>query len=164
MGFYQAKISSIVSKAGFSQRTFYIYYENKEAIYKEILEDWKNGLISLFTLGKSNPDYAKVIEKRWENIFNFMLNNSECTRAVYLQNPFIEEIRQEVSTPLKQMMTWEQENGFIKKSICIDLLVESHLAMFEGLAVRYLLKGKEDYIFLAKQMSDIFVNGVAQKT
>ena len=159
VGYHEAKISHIVANAGFSQRTFYIYYENKEAIYKEIIEYWKNGLISLFSINHNDVDHKKAIEKRWEEIFKFMYENPECTKAIYLHNPFIEEIRQELFLSLKQIMTWEQDNGLMRKNICIDVLVESHLSIFEGLAIRYLLKGKADYIFLAKQLSAIFIAG-----
>lgn len=161
-GFYDAKISRIVASAGFSQRTFYIYFENKEAIYREIMENWKNRMTALFTLGQYDLDYRKVLEERWEEILKFMYENPECTKAVYLHNPFIEEIRQDLFLPLKQIMSWEQEHGLVNKTFSIDLLAEAHLSIFEGLATRYLLKGHCDYISLAKQMSAIFFVGGTQ--
>ncbi len=163
VGFHQAKISDIVANAGFSQRTFYIYFENKEALYMEILENWKNKLIQQFIIGKNDPNNQTNTRKRWEEIFKFMAYNPDYTRAVYFLNPYIEEIRKEILNSLIQIMTWEQENEYLRKEVSIGILAESTLATIESLTLRYVLNGKESSIFLAEQISDIYINGVRQK-
>lgn len=163
VGFHQAKISDIVGNAGFSQRTFYIYFENKEALYMEILENWKNKLIEQFVIGKNELNDQSNTRRRWEEIFKFMAYNPDYTRAVYFMNPYIEELRKEILNSLIQIMTWEQENQYLRKEVSIGVLAESTLATIESLTLRYVLNGKESSIFLAEQISDIYLNGVSKK-
>jgi len=163
VGFHQAKISDIVANAGFSQRTFYIYFKNKEALYMEILENWKNSLIQQFIIGENDPNVQITVQRRWEEIFKFMADNPDYTRAVYFMNPYIEEIRKDILNSLIQTMTSGQENQNLRKNISIGILAESTLATIESLTLRYVLNGKESSIFLAEQISDIYLNGVAQK-
>lgn len=164
VGYHQAKISDIVANAGFSQRTFYIYFENKEALYLEILENWKKNLIQQFKVGENDSSDQTKIRRRWEEIFKFMACNPDLTRAVYFMNPFIEEIRKDLLNSLIQIMTLGQENKNFRKNISIRILAESTLSTIESLTLRYVLTGKESAIFLAEQMSDIYLNGVAQKS
>ncbi|CAM3670296.1 TetR/AcrR family transcriptional regulator [Mesobacillus zeae] len=163
VGFHQTKISDIVANAGFSQRTFYIYFKNKEILYMEILENWKNKLIQQFIIEKKNLNDQTNICRRWEGIFKFMAYNPDYTRAVYLMNPYIEEIRKDIINSLIQIMTQEQENGYLRREVSIGILAESTLATMESLTLRFVLNGKESPIFLAEQISDIYQNGVTQK-
>ena len=129
----------------------------------EILENWKNKLTQQFIIGRNDPNNQTNIRRRWEEIFKFMAYNPDYTRAVYFMNPYVEEIRKDILNSLIQIMTWEQENEYLRKDISVGILAESTLATIEGLTLRYVLNGKESSIFLAEQISDIFLNGVAQK-
>ena len=46
-GYHQTKISTIVSRAGLTQPSFYLYFESKEAIFRELMEKFRSELKSL---------------------------------------------------------------------------------------------------------------------
>ena len=130
----------------------------------EILENWKNKLIQQFIIGENDPNVQITVQRRWEEIFKFMADNPDYTRAVYFMNPYIEEIRKDILNSLIQTMTSGQENQNLRKNISIGILAESTLATIESLTLRYVLNGKESSIFLAEQLSDIYLNGVFKKS
>lgn len=160
VGFHRARISDIVANAGYSPRTFYIYFENKEVLYKELLEDWKNRIIKKFTIEKGNENYSHTIRKRWKSILEIMMENPGYTKSVFYLNPFIEEIRSELLQALISVTQWEQENGFIRNEIRLDFLGHSILATIERVIFEYLLPQKENIDFLADEITDLYVNGV----
>jgi AcrR family transcriptional regulator len=51
-GYHPARVSDIVAKAGVAQGTFYLYFENKEAIFLHLVDDFFAGLLEE-TLGRS---------------------------------------------------------------------------------------------------------------
>ena len=40
-GYHQTKISTIVSRAGLTRPSFYLYFESKEAVFKELVEKFR---------------------------------------------------------------------------------------------------------------------------
>lgn len=49
-GFHNTSVSDIVKEVGIAQGTFYLYFEDKKAIFSEIVDDLMNTLLKLFTV------------------------------------------------------------------------------------------------------------------
>jgi len=160
-GYDKAKIADIVAKAGFSQRTFYIYFKNKESIYWQILNDWKTKLMQIFCIEKDNKDYQLAIQRKWEKIFEFMDENAGQTKVVYHLNPYIGEIRKDLLAKLKEIMTYEKEVKNIRADIDINFLSTSVLSIMEALTMQYLIENKRNVEFLSKQLAAFFAKGAS---
>jgi len=63
-GYYETKVSDIVSKAGVSQGTFYLYFKSKEDIFKELVQRMSDKIIKLLEeYAKRENDVEKVIKE-----------------------------------------------------------------------------------------------------
>lgn len=89
-GYDDTSISHIASRAGFSKRTVYIYFENKQELFSAIvlqaLEDLERHLQPLWTTGKTGREslraaaisyggFALADPKRFEMIMTFELQH-----------------------------------------------------------------------------------------
>ncbi|CQR72178.1 putative HTH-type transcriptional regulator YvdT [Sporomusa ovata DSM 2662] len=160
-GYEKAKIADIVARAGFSQRTFYIYFENKESIYRQILNEWKIGMLNVFSIEKGNRNHQMALQTRWKRIFDFMDENAAKTKVVYYLNPYIGEIRKEFLEKLKEMMDYEQNIKYIRSDVDTSFLATSVLAIMEALAMQYLIKNRLDAEFLSKQIAMFYTKGTS---
>lgn len=162
-GYDRTRISDIVSKAGLSQRSFYIYFESKEALYKELVRDWISKLTPLFEVDKYSSEYEKVIKKRWHAIFNYMLENPRLTRTIFLMNPFFEEeVRKPLHEKLVSVMSWDKKMGLMREDVIVEYMAEATLASIQVLALRYVLSDEVDPEVIAKQFSEIHYKGVGK--
>ncbi|AFL99951.1 MULTISPECIES: TetR/AcrR family transcriptional regulator [Desulfitobacterium] len=159
-GFEKARISDIVASAGYSQRTFYIYFESKDAIFKELLTEWEKRLANKFDI-EDEKDYKQNILNRWIQIIEFMAQDPEYSKAVYFKSPYFEETRQHIFEHLMGILIKEQSHGFLRTSVAVEILAESILSGIEGIAYRHVINKKEtDIPKLAEQMVDIYIYGV----
>jgi TetR/AcrR family fatty acid metabolism transcriptional regulator len=163
-GYHLTKISDIVSQAGFTQRTFYIYFPSKEAIYDELISIWRTKAAAVLT-GKldetktvNHINYPGVIRRRWEEILCFMAENPDLTRMAYFM-PQTNKNRQFLLDQMVRTMTKEQNLGHIRPDIPIEILAESVLSILESLALRYLLTGLKDASTIAACINDLVING-----
>lgn len=77
-GFNRTTIDEISEAAEFGKGTIYNYFENKEEIYKSILDEMLNGNLDL--LKESSAKYAEIEEfltNYTKNLFKFCLDNKE---------------------------------------------------------------------------------------
>ncbi|MCU0663872.1 MAG: TetR/AcrR family transcriptional regulator [Myxococcota bacterium] len=57
-GYHSTSISDIIAKAGIARGTFYLYFENKRAIFEELLDQLMKGIVARIrrvVLGASQP-------------------------------------------------------------------------------------------------------------
>lgn len=164
VGYDRARISDIVALAGYTQRTFYIYFNSKEYLYKELVSKWVTGLEETFETAKYETDYRILIEQRWNSILAYMLDNPEYTRCVFLLNPFFEEdVRQPLHKKIMAMMKWQQNRGLMKKTIMLEIMAESTFATIMSLALKYVLEKGISPTVIAKQIAEIYYDGLAEK-
>lgn len=50
-GFHRARVSDIVKAAGLTQASFYQYFESKEGLYQQLMDEFFPGCGSLLTEG-----------------------------------------------------------------------------------------------------------------
>lgn len=60
-GYHETKISSIVEKAGVTQPTFYLYFQNKEAIFQELVHLFRSRLSNYTRNSRLEPGIEKNI-------------------------------------------------------------------------------------------------------
>ncbi|RHW35008.1 TetR/AcrR family transcriptional regulator [Lysinibacillus yapensis] len=85
-GYENTKISEIVSKAGVSQGTFYWYFESKESICLEVLEEGKLKILEAISQGfRTTKVDVKDSERSTISIFTHIFQFAE-------KNPFLMQI------------------------------------------------------------------------
>ena len=86
-GYHQTKISDIVKAANLTQPTFYLYFQSKESIFKDLNTDFKNRLYEIFNNGLTQTihDEKCVRTQLTENlkqIFCYFVENPNLTKCL----------------------------------------------------------------------------------
>ncbi|MEW6774860.1 MAG: TetR/AcrR family transcriptional regulator [Bdellovibrionota bacterium] len=81
-GFHETSVSDIVREAGIAQGTFYLYFEDKKAVFGEIVDDLMNTLIGFFTIRdisriQSTQDMEAVVRRISGPLITFFQENRD---------------------------------------------------------------------------------------
>lgn len=84
-GFHDAKVSEIVKKAGFTQPSFYLYFQSKEAIFAELITDFHSRVRKLtesllLENGLNTEDVSKRVLLAVETVFQFLAEDKDLTK------------------------------------------------------------------------------------
>lgn len=95
-GFYETRVSDIVSKADVAQGTFYIYFKSKEDLFLELIKKLHHQLIQkLSSYKNSNQDFETTIKALIEDFLTEVYKNREIAQIFFGQLLGInEEFRQ----------------------------------------------------------------------
>ena len=106
-GYYETKISTLVKKAGLTQPTFYLYFKSKEAIYKELIDMFSQGLSDLATKSRleSGIDLNSLplrISKVLTELFTYFSENQHAKTLLGLFNSLeSEEIKKQLALQIR---------------------------------------------------------------
>jgi len=83
-GYHGTRVSDIVKRTGVAQGTFYLYFENKRSIFKELMDQFFHLLFSTFRdeeiLGlKTKDDYVEHVKTIYREIFRVFEENKDLT-------------------------------------------------------------------------------------
>ena len=76
--FYDASINNIINEAKISRGSFYMYFQDKEDLYKYLLENHKNTFIEIFidTLKENDGDLKESAGKILEKLMEYTNNKN----------------------------------------------------------------------------------------
>ncbi|WFA03578.1 TetR/AcrR family transcriptional regulator [Bacillus sp. HSf4] len=164
-GFHDTKVSTIVKKAGLTQPSFYLYFQSKDAIFKELITDFHTSLkkqIESFRLesGIERKDVAKRVLSAVETVFMFLAEDPDLTRIGFFLNPEAKQIKRDLTVALKENLEAEQRLGFFRSGLDMETVAECLIGMIEHLTDLYLLTGTKDPAGLAAHTVDLFIHGM----
>jgi len=164
-GFHETKISTIVKQAGLTQPSFYLYFASKEAIFDEIIHDFRSGLGELTASIRLEPGIEpehllQRIVQALEMVFSFLVRNPHMTRIGLFLAPQAEQIKEDLTSLLLENLRAEQEAGYFRADVEMATVAECLLGMIERLTVTHLLPGKQTPARLAKQLVDVLMYGM----
>ena len=148
-GYHKTKISDIVKAVGVAQGTFYWYFQSKESIALEMIENGREKLLQFIAQGYRQSggtvqDAVHASEKLFEDFFTFSEKNKalmvllfkgiETEESVHYA---IEETRERLEEAFQQNIKRAMELGILPKK---DPNLESALLMslIEGMLIRWL--------------------------
>ncbi|KOP79969.1 hypothetical protein AMS60_16650 [Bacillus sp. FJAT-21945] len=167
-GYHDTKVSSIVKRAGLTQPTFYLYFQNKEAIFQELVELFRENLYSLTRKSRLEPgieltSLSDRIAYGLAGIFIFFKENPDLTKIGFYESAIAEEIKKELAIQIEENLTSEVQNGYFSQAIDMCIFAESLVGIIERLTVTKLLPGLKGPNSLAEEIVDIFLNGIINK-
>ncbi|KQL21145.1 TetR/AcrR family transcriptional regulator [Cytobacillus solani] len=167
-GYHDTKVSSIVKRAGLTQPTFYLYFQNKEAIFQELVELFRENLFSLTRKSRLEPgieltSLSDRIAYGLAGIFIFFKENPDLTKIGFYESAIAEEIKKELAIQIEENLTSEVQNGYFSQAIDMCIFAESLVGIIERLTVTKLLPGLKGPNSLAEEIVDIFLNGIINK-
>jgi len=146
--FQSASISRIVATAGIAKGSFYQYFENKEDLYRYLLDLGAQEKAALFSAGLPGPtvsifDYLRQLMQAG---VNFELNNPRLSQIGYravksdsLPPEFLAQARAGSRAFFAQLIGQGKSQGSIAPAIDVDLAAFVFSTLFTELG-RYLLE------------------------
>ncbi|MEK5520446.1 hypothetical protein B5V89_05365 [Heyndrickxia sporothermodurans] len=166
-GFYKTKISNIVKEANVTQPTFYLYFQNKEAIFQELVDSFRDRIFTLTKSSKLDSDIVSEnvpdkISAGLANILTFFNENPDLTRIGFFMAPESEEIKRQLAWQIKMNLDSEVQNGYFLPNLDTSLFSEILVGAIERLTITHLFQGKDTPENLAVHMVRLFLYGVGR--
>nr|WP_106783685.1 TetR/AcrR family transcriptional regulator [Lysinibacillus timonensis] len=155
-GYYETKISDIVKAADLTQPTFYLYFQSKESLYKDLNEQFKNDFFAIVNKEfESTKNEVENFQLRLVEIFKFFLNNPFLTKIAFYDSEYALLLKEELSNNL---VDWLQNKGkvFVRENMDTKIYAESLIGALERLTLSKLVTGKRGPEQLASDIVNIF--------
>jgi TetR/AcrR family transcriptional regulator, fatty acid metabolism regulator protein len=164
-GFHDAKISSIVKKAGLTQPSFYLYFPSKEAIFHELIMTFQHRLSCLTDASRIEPGVELPqlpirIKSGLYDIFSFFHENQMLAKIGFYINPDADSIKSQMAAQIHDNLLSEQRAGYFREEANMELAAVSLVGAIERLAVTQIFTGKKTPDILAEETVDIFLYGL----
>lgn len=165
-GYHKTKISTIVSRAGLTQPSFYLYFESKEAVFNELMDKFRSQLKELvmdskLEAGISREDVPARIKAVVANLFGFLERDPDLTQIGFFIGEDAEEVKEELTSILTQNLKAEQAEGYFHQEIEMGIVAESLVGTIERLTLQELLSGKRTSEELAHQVVSLYLFGIS---
>lgn len=146
-GFHETKVSDIVSRAGLTQPSFYLYFANKEAAYDELVTIFRERLRELTALNRFPADIGLDevrcrIRQMTQTLFDAFDQDRNLTEIGFFQCPAAEEVKAEYAGMISSNIREDQERGLIRRDIPAELLAQFTVGMTERI-IRMKVSSKE---------------------
>lgn len=164
-GFHETKISTIVKKVGLTQPSFYIYFSSKEAIFEELISKFHSSLKKLIESVRleenlEHMDLSIRLTEIVEKVFLFLKKDPNLTRIGFCLNPKADDLIADLTIILKKNLTAEQQNGYFRPEIDMEMVAKCISAAILHLTFIYVIPGIKDIKSLALQTVDLFLQGM----
>lgn len=165
-GYHRTKVSTIVSRAGLTQPSFYLYFESKEAIFNELVHKFRielNGLIegSRLTSGIPKENIREQLLEVLTRLFSFLGKDPDLTRIGFYIGEESVPIKSEMAEMIAQNLKAEQQEGYFRIEADMDIVAECLVGVIERLAQQQLLTGRRTPEDLAHHVVSLFMHGVS---
>ncbi|MED4585837.1 TetR/AcrR family transcriptional regulator [Brevibacillus choshinensis] len=164
-GFHETKVSTIVTRAGLTQPAFYLYFSNKEAIFDEIVNEFRTRLRMLVQTSRFTPtveahDVPKQLLMTLETIFRFLAATPNSTRIGLFLAPKSDQIKEELTSLLIDNLRAEQQMGHFRSELAMETVAECIVGIVERLTLSLLLPGIKGPESLALQVVNLLLYGM----
>lgn len=153
-GYHQTKISDIVKAANLTQPTFYLYFQSKESLFKDLNEQFQKELIEVFQMHKPSHSGNLRLEllENLKNTFKFFKKNPNLTKIGFYESPNAEQVKGQLVSEIVDVLNNERGQFTVDS----HTLAESMLGSIERLTLSALLTDRKDPEKLANDIVDIY--------
>ena len=164
-GYHETKVSMIVKSASVTQPTFYLYFENKEAIFKELVELFRHRLFQFAEKSRLQPNLdLGTIEGRithtLTNLLRFFSMQPDLTRIGFYLSAEATQIKTELSAQIKDNLDSEVKEGYFRSDVNTEMVAESLVGMIERLTVTQLFTKRKEPEVIAEEIVQLFLYGL----
>lgn len=160
-GYHETKISDIVKAANLTQPTFYLYFQSKESLYKDLNELFQDNFFAIiqqdFNGTSSEENEMDQIRLLLTNIFEYFVQNPNLTKIGFFDSEEANATKEKFSINL--MMKLNYLNSIHEQQVDSKVLAYSLLGTVERLTLSALLTNLRSPAQLASDVVNIyFVN------
>ncbi len=165
-GYYRTSVSDLVKAAGVARGTFYLYFDGKEAIFLELLEQLLVEFRGSITGADARPDAAPLdqqLARIVANILNILQSNRPLTRIIFREavglDEAVEERLREFYDELFSYIAATLQLGqamSYTRAIDTEVVATCILGSMRGVVQRYVVD--RDDKFDAEEMAAVIVD------
>ncbi|MGM1048228.1 MAG: TetR/AcrR family transcriptional regulator [Bacillota bacterium] len=164
-GYHKTKISTIVSRAGLTQPSFYLYFDSKEAVFNELMLKFRSQLKELIADGRleagiSREDVPGRITAVLSSLFEFLERDPDLTQIGFFIGQEASEVKKELTAMIEQNLKAEQRDGYFQQEANMTIIAECLVGTLERLTLQQLLTGKCTPEDLAHQVVNLYMFGI----
>ncbi|RKN81976.1 TetR/AcrR family transcriptional regulator [Paenibacillus ginsengarvi] len=166
-GYHETKVSSIVEKAGVTQPTFYLYFENKDALFQELVQLFRTRLSEYTEKSRLEPGIAKtaIRQKIAEGLmpfFQFFIEEPHLASIGFLIAPQAAEIKDQLADQIRANLISEQQAGYFRKDLNMGVVADSIVGMMERFIATQKKRSFKEPELLADEVVRLFLYGIAE--
>ncbi|WP_141334024.1 TetR/AcrR family transcriptional regulator [Paenibacillus sp. tmac-D7] len=163
-GYFTTKISDIVKAAGLTQAAFYLYFPSKDAIFSELVNEYRMRLKVLANAGSlvtplPSSDVPEQVKENLKNLFLFLNASPELTKIALYDSPDSEQIKKEMMDMIIHNLRSNQEAGHVRKDLPIEVAAECMVAMLERMVTK-IVNEETNPVSLANDITDVILYGI----
>ncbi|HIC91541.1 MAG TPA: TetR/AcrR family transcriptional regulator [Syntrophaceae bacterium] len=173
-GFYNSKVSEIAKEAGVADGTIYLYFRNKDDILISLFEDQMKGIITNMRHElESEADPLKRLERFALTHLNIIDQQKELAEVLQVEIRQSSKFMKEYSNRrfaqyvnlISSIIKEGQTKGCIRKDVMPGILKRAFFGALDEMSRYWVLAKRKKYstATAAKQISDFFVKGIAEK-
>jgi len=171
-GYYRTSVSDLVKAAGVARGTFYLYFDGKEALFLELLEqlltEFRGNIVGAET-GSDAPPLAEQLARIVANILNTLQQNRSLTRIIFREAVALDEVveqrlrefYEELFTYIAATLRLGEAVGFTR-AVDTEVVATCILGSLRGVVQRYVVDRDEpvDAEHMAAIIVDFNLNGI----
>ena len=167
-GFHRARVSDIVKAAGLTQASFYQYFESKEGLYQQLMDEFFSRLWELADGGSKVTSLGKadVFDQVRENLvtlFGFFQERPKLTQIALYQAEAGEELHRKLAAMVSANLRQNQTAGHVRAALSPEVAAEAMVAVCYRLTARFLLTGEKTPEQLADEAAYFLAHGILQE-
>ncbi|MGN7479182.1 TetR/AcrR family transcriptional regulator [Solibacillus silvestris] len=164
-GYYGTKISTIVKGASLTQPVFYLYFQNKEAVFQELVDLFRIRLVDFVNKSRLEPALElNTVQERvtygLANLLRFFSKNPDLTRIGFYISADADEIKKQLVIQIKENLDVEVSEGYFRTDFDTHLLAECLVGIIERLTFTQLLTQQKDPEAIANDIVKLFLYGI----
>ncbi|WP_431029152.1 TetR/AcrR family transcriptional regulator [Lysinibacillus sp. LZ02] len=151
-GYHQTKISDIVKAANLTQPTFYLYFQSKESLFKDLNTEFQTRLYETFDYGLKHA--ACVRTELFENlkrVFAYFVQNPHLTKIGFYASEDAEDVKNNLVKRIIKIVEVKQDHH-----VDAQTLAESIVGSIERLTLTNLLTYEKEPEKLAEDIVNIY--------
>ncbi|MDQ0191539.1 TetR/AcrR family transcriptional regulator [Alicyclobacillus cycloheptanicus] len=159
-GFREATTADILAKVGLTQPAFYKHFPNKQAMYDELVKEFRLGFNQLIQGVRLAPelDVKNVSPKIYEavvKVFTFLGINPNLTKIGLIYDSNADTLKDELAALIAENIRVEQELGYLQSGLSPEIIGQCLVGIIERLTVRYLLTDERSPEELANEVVNL---------
>ncbi|MET3292835.1 UNVERIFIED_CONTAM: TetR/AcrR family fatty acid metabolism transcriptional regulator [Brevibacillus sp. OAP136] len=164
-GFHETKISTIVKLAAVTQPAFYLYFPSKDAIFQELVSDFRSRLVHLvetvrLAAGIGTEESRSKMSEAIERVFLFFAEDPHLTKIGLFLSPDAVGMRAELVAMIAENLRFEQREGYLRADLSMEIAAECIFGIIERLSVSQLIPGTKEPLDLAKEVVSLLMDGM----
>ncbi len=166
-GFYNTKVSDIVKRANLSQPAFYLYFSSKDAIFEELISDFRSRLQTLMESQRLSSEIVKdeitqPVLLAIETLFEFFAEDLNLTKIGLILAHDSESFKKNIIMLLSKNLIHEQELGFYRSDLSMEIAAVCIFGMIEQLIISCLFDKTYTPKQLAEEVVQLVMNGMVK--